>query len=130
MGCCVGTWSPRSMLLARNAGGSFMAENTVFTTSIRTLRLSWMLRSLITEVVTWGIAGADLAEKARIYRASPTVRQCAYVAVDRAWVEIHTRDEGGRWVVKDVTGLEATCVFTGIDCSVWMAAIYEGALAR
>ena len=84
----------------------------------------------IAEVVTWGTAGADLGEKARSYRASPTVRQCAYVSVDRAWVEIHTRDEGGRWVVEDVTGLEATCVFTGIDCSVGMAAIYEGALAR
>lgn len=84
----------------------------------------------IAEVVTWGSAAADLGEKARSYRASPTVRQCAYVSVDRAWVEVHTRDEGGRWVVTDVTGLEATCAFAGIDCSVGMAAIYEGALAR
>ena len=84
----------------------------------------------IAEVVTWGSAAADLGEKARSYRASPTVRQCAYVSVDRAWVEIHTRDEGGLWVVTDVTGLEATCAFAGIDCVVAMAAIYEGALAR
>jgi hypothetical protein len=84
----------------------------------------------IAEVVTWGTAGADLGEKARSYRASPTVRQCAYVSVNRAWVEIHTRDEAGRWVVEDVTGLDATCVLTGIDCAVGMAAVYEGALAR
>jgi Uma2 family endonuclease len=84
----------------------------------------------VAEVCSPSTENLDRREKVREYRATPSLQQFILVSQDEPWVEIHTRDEGGRWVVEDVTGLDATCAFAGIDCSVGMAAIYEGALAR
>jgi len=82
----------------------------------------------VAEVCSPSTESKDRGSKLREYRASPALRQFILVSQDEPWVEVHTRDETGKWHVDDVTGLDAVCVLTGIDCAVPMAAIYEGAL--
>lgn len=82
----------------------------------------------VAEVCSPSTENLDRREKVREYRATPSLRQFVLISQDEPWVEIHTRDEAGRWVVIDVTGLDAECAFTGIDCTVPMATIYEGGL--
>ena len=82
----------------------------------------------VAEVLSPSTEGMDRGAKLREYRATPSLRQFVLVAQEEPWVEIHTRNETGAWEVRDVTGLEGECEFTGIDCVVPMAALYEGAL--
>ena len=82
----------------------------------------------VAEVCSPSTENLDRREKVREYRATPSLRQFLLVSQDEAWVEIHTRDQEGRWVVEDVTGVGSECVFTGIDCTVGMSAIYDGVL--
>ena len=82
----------------------------------------------VAEVLSSSTEGMDRGAKLREYRATPSLRQYAMISQDEPWVEIHTRDESGRWSISDATGLDGVCEFTGIDCAVPMAALYEGAL--
>lgn len=80
----------------------------------------------VAEVLSPSTEIIDRGAKVREYRASPTLRQFALISQDEPSVEIHTRDEAGIWRKSEVTGLEGECAFTGIDCAVPMAALYEG----
>jgi Uma2 family endonuclease len=84
----------------------------------------------VAEVLSQSTEGVDRGAKSREYRASGSLRQYALVSQDQAWVEIHTRDEAGFWRISETRGLEADCEFTGIDCRVPMAALYEGVLEK
>ena len=84
----------------------------------------------VAEVLSQSTEGMDRGAKSREYRASRSLRQYALVSQEQAWVEIHTRDEAGFWRISETRGLEADCEFTGIDCRVPMAALYEGVLEK
>ena len=84
----------------------------------------------VAEVLSPGTEGFDRGAKSREYRASPSLRQYALISQDQPWVEVHTGDEAGFWRISEVRGLEAVCDFTGIECRVPMAALYEGVLGE
>lgn len=82
----------------------------------------------VAEVLSPSTEGEDRGVKALEYRATPSIRQFAFVSQERPWVEIHTRGEDGKWWVEDTVGLDAACVFSALGCTVPMAALYEGVL--
>ncbi|MFN0103960.1 MAG: Uma2 family endonuclease [Bryobacteraceae bacterium] len=82
----------------------------------------------VAEILSPSTEGFDCGAKSSEYRASPSLRQYALLSQDEPWVEIHTRDEAGFWRISDVRGLDGDCEFTGLDCRVPMAALYEGVL--
>ncbi|MCX6603772.1 MAG: Uma2 family endonuclease [Acidobacteria bacterium] len=82
----------------------------------------------LVEVLSPSTEGKDRGEKSHEYRLSPTIRQYALVSQDRPLVEIHTRGADGNWWISEVMGLEAECAFSSLECSVPMAALYEGVL--
>jgi Uma2 family endonuclease len=84
----------------------------------------------VAEVLSQSTEGLDRGAKSREYRASGSLRQYALVSQEQPWVEIHTRDEAGFWRISETRGLAADCEFTGIDCRVPMAALYEGVLEK
>src|ERR1035438_10486925 len=84
----------------------------------------------VAEVLSESTEGVDRGAKSREYRASRSLRQYALVSQEQPWVEIHTRDEAGFWRISETCGWEADCEFTGIDCRVPMAALYEGVLEK
>ena len=49
---------------------------------------------------------------------------------DRPLIEIHTRAADGHWRISEVAGLDADCVFSSLDCTIPMAALYEGVLEK
>ena len=82
----------------------------------------------IVEVLSPSTEARDRGAKSHEYRLSPTVRQYALISQHRPLVEIHTRTADGSWRIDEVIGLEAECVFSSLECSVPMAALYEGVL--
>ena len=84
----------------------------------------------VAEVLSPSTEAIDRGAKSREYRASPSLRQYALISQDQALVEIHTRDEAGFWRISEVNGLEGDCEFTGLECRVPMAALYEGVLGE
>jgi Uma2 family endonuclease len=82
----------------------------------------------IAEVLSPSTEAIDRGAKSREYRASNSLRQYALISQDQPRVEIHTRDEAGFWRISEMTGLDSDCVFTGLDCVVPMAELYEGVL--
>ena len=82
----------------------------------------------VAEVLSPSTEAIDRGAKSNEYRATRSLRQYALISQDQPWVQIHTRDEAGSWQVSEVSGLDGVCAFTGIDCAVPMATLYEGAL--
>ena len=82
----------------------------------------------LVEVLSPSTEALDRGAKSREYRLSPSVRQYALVSQDQPLVEIHTRATDGNWWISEVTGLDADCTFSSLECSVPMAALYKGAL--
>ena len=82
----------------------------------------------VAEVLSPSTEATDRGAKSREYRASSSLRQYALISQDEPWVEIHTRDEAGFWRISEMNGLDGDWVFTGLDCVVPMAELYEGVL--
>ena len=82
----------------------------------------------IAEILSPSTEAKDRGAKSQEYEASPTVRQYALLSQDVPRVEIHTRGADGIWRKSEVNGLEADCAFSSLECSVPMAALYEGVL--
>jgi len=82
----------------------------------------------VAEVMSPTTEAMDRGAKSAEYRATASLREYALISQDQPWVQIHTRDETGSWQITEVTGLDGECAFTGINCVVPVAALYEGAL--
>ena len=82
----------------------------------------------VAEVLSPSTEGIDRGAKPDEYRATASLRQYALISQDQPWVQIHTRDEAGSWQTSEVSGLDGVCAFTGIDCAVPLAGLYEGVL--
>ena len=82
----------------------------------------------LVEILSPSTEGRDRGEKSHEYRLSPTLRQYALICQDKPLVEIHTRCEDGGWRITEVMGQDADCAFSSLECSVPMAALYEGVL--
>jgi Uma2 family endonuclease len=82
----------------------------------------------VAEVLSPETEGFDRGAAAHKYRWTPSILQYALIAVNRPLVEIYTREADGDWWISEVIGLEADCAFSSLECSVPMAAIYEGVL--
>ncbi len=82
----------------------------------------------LVEVLSPSTEAIDRGAKSREYRLSPSIRQYALVSQDQPLIEIHTRAADGHWWISEVTGLDADCAFSSLECTVPMAAIYEGVL--
>ena len=82
----------------------------------------------IAEVLSPSTEAYDRGEKARQYRASPSVKQYALLSQDQPLIEIHTRHDDGTWRITEVSGLETVCEFSSLDCRIPLADLYEGVL--
>jgi Uma2 family endonuclease len=84
----------------------------------------------LVEVLSPSTEAIDRGAKSREYRLSPSIRQYALVSQDRPLIEIHTRAADGNWWISEVAGLAADCVFSSLECTIPMAALYEGVLEK
>ena len=123
---------PRAWLLGKHAGDSFAYPDLMVICGLASkipARPSVITNPvLIAEVLSPGTEAYDRGEKARLYRASPTVKQYALLSQDQPLIEIHTRHDDGTWRITEVSGLESVCEFSSLDCSIPLSDLYEGVL--
>jgi Uma2 family endonuclease len=81
--------------------------------------------TLLIEVLSPSTEGYDRSQKFLHYQRIPTLRQYVMVAQDEPRVELYTRGENSAWTYNRVSGPEATVIFSSIDCTVPLAAIYR-----
>ena len=86
--------------------------------------------TLVVEVLSPSTEALDRGLKSREYRLSPSIRQYALASQDRPLIEIHTRAADGIWWISEVTGLDSDCFFSSLECSIPMAALYDGVLEK
>lgn len=82
----------------------------------------------VAEILSPSTEAIDRGEKSREYRASPSLKQYALISQDKPLVEFHTRHDDDTWRITEVSGLDAECEFTSLECRVPMAALYDGVL--
>lgn len=81
---------------------------------------------LIVEVLSPSTERYDRTIKFGFYRKISTLKQYVLVSPDQAVVETFTRDDQDRWQFADAVGLEANVEIFPLNCSLSLAAIYEG----
>jgi Uma2 family endonuclease len=79
--------------------------------------------TLIVEIVSPSTAAYDRGKKFALYRALDTLRTYVLIAQDQPHVEVFERD-GDRWVLREVSGLEATLELPAIGASVALRELY------
>lgn len=79
--------------------------------------------TLIAEVLSPSTAAYDRGEKFALYRELESLRTYVLVAQDRPHVEVFER-EGGRWILTEVSGLDATLDLPSIGASIALRELY------
>jgi Uma2 family endonuclease len=79
--------------------------------------------TLIVEILSPSTAAYDRGRKFALYRALDTLRTYVLIAQDQPHVEVFERD-GDRWVLHEVSGLEATLGLPSIGASVPLRELY------
>ncbi len=80
--------------------------------------------TVLFEVLSRTTEGYDRGLKAG-YRQVATLQAYAFVAQDRAHVEMHIRRANSEWIIRDVEGLEATVRLEAIGVDLPLAEIYD-----
>lgn len=81
--------------------------------------------TVVFEVLSESTLNHDLGEKARLYRQCATLRGLCFVAQDRPWVEVWTREEGNGWHVREFTDLEASAELPALSLGLSLAELYR-----
>ncbi len=79
--------------------------------------------TLIVEVLSPSTAAYDRGKKFALYRALDTLRTYVLIAQDQPHVEVFDRD-GDRWVLREVSGLDATLELPSIGARVALRDLY------
>ena len=81
--------------------------------------------TVIIEVLSESTEAYDRGEKFAHYRRLETLREYVLVAQDKVRIEHYRRQEGGEWVLSEVSDAASTLHLPSIDCHVGVGAIYE-----
>ena len=79
--------------------------------------------TLIVEILSPSTAAYDRGKKFELYRALDTLRTYVLIAQDHPHVEVFERD-GDRWVLHEVSGLDATLDLPTIGASIALRELY------
>ena len=80
--------------------------------------------TLLIEVLSPSTEAYDRGLKFAQYRTLESLQEYALVSQHEARVEIFRRQSSG-WLLSETTGLEASCHFAGVDCTLSLADIYD-----
>lgn len=80
---------------------------------------------LLVEVLSPSTEAYDRGVKAVPYRRMPSLRELALVSQDEPIVEIFRRQPSEEWLLSESIGLDATCRFASVQCSISTTEIYK-----
>ncbi|MEP7355074.1 MAG: Uma2 family endonuclease [Acidobacteriota bacterium] len=80
--------------------------------------------ALLIEVLSPSTESHDRGFKAGQYRRIPDLKEYALVSQKVPQIELYRRQPDGKWLLSEAIGLESTCYFDSVECSIPMAEIY------
>jgi Uma2 family endonuclease len=80
---------------------------------------------LIIEILSPSTERYDRGFKASHYRKMPSLRELVIVAQEEPSVEIYRRQPSNEWLLSEAVGLDSTCRFDSVECTIPTAHIYE-----
>ncbi len=83
---------------------------------------------LIVEVLTPSTQDYDRGKKFELYRTIESFREYLIVHQDRRFVEHHSKQEDGSWVLREYTGTSATVAIPRLDLQIPLLDLYGTAL--
>jgi Uma2 family endonuclease len=81
--------------------------------------------TLIVEVLSESTEAYDRGKKFEHYRKIPSFTEYVLVSQDHYHLERYSRQEDGRWLLSECSGLETSMELTSIGCTLAMADVYE-----
>jgi Uma2 family endonuclease len=81
--------------------------------------------TLLVEVLSPSTEAYDRGFKTEQYRKIDSLLEYVLVSQSRAHIEVFAKSPSGQWVLSEFTGLDTTCRFDSIDCSIPLAEIYD-----
>ena len=81
--------------------------------------------TLLVEVLSETTRDFDRGEKFRHYRTLSSLREYVVVDTDAARIEHYTRQGGDRWLLSEISGLDAALALDSIGCTLALADVYE-----
>lgn len=81
--------------------------------------------TLIVEVLSKTTKDYDRGEKFLRYRTLPSLREYVLISQDRPFVEHYVKQAGEKWLLSEVSGLEATLTLDSIDGRLELAEVYD-----
>lgn len=81
--------------------------------------------TVIVEVLSPSAQDYDRGQKFELYRAIPTLADYVLVHQDRVFVEYYHRQRDGRWILTEVTGVDAELALQAVEVSIPLREIYH-----
>jgi Uma2 family endonuclease len=81
--------------------------------------------ALVVEILSPSTEAHDRGRKAKLYRSMPSLREVLLIAQDSHDVELHRRQQDGRWVILEAGGLEASIELESISYTLRLRELYE-----
>lgn len=82
--------------------------------------------AVIFEVLSGSTEGDDRGEKFEHYRTLDSFTEYVLIRQGRPHAEHYERENDGRWMLSEVSGLEAALTLASVDCELALADIYDG----
>jgi Uma2 family endonuclease len=80
---------------------------------------------LVAEVLSPSTEAYDRGFKSVQYRTLESLQEYVLVSQSEPRVEVYRRQAGGTWLLSESAGLEASCTFESLGCSVQLKDIYS-----
>jgi Uma2 family endonuclease len=84
--------------------------------------------TLLAEILSPTTEAYDRGQKAKLYRAMPSLRELLLISQERYDVELHRRQADGGWVLIDAGGLDASIALESIGYNLSLRDLYEKVL--
>lgn len=81
--------------------------------------------TLLIEVLSPTTEAYDRGFKFEQYRSIESLREYVLVSQTRPHIEIFRRQPANEWLLSEFTGMDATCHFDSVGCSIPLAEIYD-----
>ena len=81
--------------------------------------------TLVTEVLSSSTEGYDRGEKFEQYRKLDSLQTYVLVSQDKPLLEVFERQEGGRWLLSEYGGLDASAPLPKINCELQLSEVYD-----
>ncbi len=81
--------------------------------------------TLLIEVLSPSTEAYDRGFKTEQYRKIESLREYALVSQSRPHIEVFRRQASGDWLMSESTGVDASCRFDSVDCTIPLAEIYD-----